>query len=38
MYYLANLRNKVLLNQILPNKLFKLKHKNKNISYAKSKS
>ena len=29
MYYLANLRNKVLINQILPDKLFKPKRRNK---------
>ena len=29
MHYLANLRNKVLINQILPDTLFKSKSKNK---------
>ena len=38
MYYLANLRNKVLINQILPDTLFKPKRKNKKISCSKSKS
>ena len=37
MYYLANLGNKVLINQILPDKHFKPKRKNKRISYTKSK-
>ena len=38
MYYLANLRNKVLINQILPDTLFKPKRKNKKNSCSKSKS
>ena len=38
MYYLAKLRNKVFINQILPDILFKPKGKNKKNSYTKSKS
>ena len=38
MYYLANLRNKVLINKILPDTLFKPKDKNKKIPYTNSKS
>ena len=38
MYYLVNLRNKVLKYQILPDTLFKPKRKNKKISCTKSKS
>ena len=38
MYYLANLRNKALINQILPDTLFKSKRKNKKNPYTKSKS
>ena len=37
MYYLSDLGNKVLINQILPDKHFKQKGKNKRISYPKSK-
>ena len=37
MYYLANLRNKVVINQFLLDTLFKAKRKNKRISYTNSK-
>ena len=37
MYYLANLRNKVLIIPILPNTLFKPKRKDKKVSYNKLK-
>ena len=38
MYYLANLRNEVLINKVLLDTLSKLKCKNEKNSYTKSKS
>ena len=38
MYYSVNLRNEALINKILPDTLFKPKHKNKKVSYTQSKS
>ena len=37
MHYLVNLRNKVLMNQILPDTLFNPKCENEKDSYTKSK-